>query len=444
MKRGSCGARRTIYCSAIVTLFLVSVSASAAGAALSAAGSGGSSAARYGAVSRDYWPTDGWRISTPEEQGMSSAYLGNATRFIVDGLYPTDSFLVVRHGYVVWEKYWSGMYRDSLHLMQSAGKSITSILIGIAIDKGFIKNVSQRVVDFFPGWQIANLDSRKQNMTLRHLLTMTTGLAWDEWTLPYEDPRNSECALYDSGNCTQYFLNLPMAFQPGEKWVYCSGASIMLGVIIQRASGYSVPDFARRFLFDPIGVGGVLWDTTPDGCCETDGGLYMTPRDMAKIGYLMLNNGTWNGQQIVSASWVAESTNTSLRPHATNHIVAEFVGYGYQWWTYPLIEGYFASGYGGQHIYVVPHLDLVVVFTAYPYSDGPDPSYDIMAGYINSSIMGEGPPSGMLSSSDMIGILCVAILAVAVLIDIRMAVTHRREGRGARIVREVTNNKAHC
>ncbi|WXG42574.1 MAG: serine hydrolase [Promethearchaeati archaeon SRVP18_Atabeyarchaeia-1] len=432
-------ARRTVYCLAIASLVLMSVSVSAAGAASRVVGSMGNSATRYGAVSRDYWPTDGWRTSTPEEQGMSSAYLDDAIKLIVDGGYPTDSFIVVRHGYVVCEEYWHGMYYGLLHHLQSAGKSITSILIGIAIDKGFIRNVSQRVVDFFPGWQIANLDSRKRNMTLWHLLTMTTGLAWDEWTLPYSDYRNSFHAMYDSGNWAQYFLNLPMAFQPGEKWVYCSGASLLLGVIIQQTSNYSVASFARKFLFDPIGVGDVAWDTALGGYYDTAGGLYMTPRDMAKVGYLMLNNGTWNGEEIVSAGWVAESTKTSLRQHMTNPIVADFVGYGYQWWTYPLIDGYFASGYGGQHIYVVPYLDLVVVFAADPSFDGPDPSYQLMPGYIYSSVLNEGShsekPFGVLSSSDMIVILCVVIVAAAVLIDVSMALRHGGRKLGAETVR---------
>lgn len=435
--------RRAILSLFLAALVLTSAAAIVAVAGIEAGGFTGSSPIQYGAVSREYWPTESWQSSTPERQGMNSLYLDNAIAYINDNIYPTDSFIIVRHGYVVCEAYLDGYHYKLCHHLQSAAKSIASILIGIAIDKGFIKNISQKVVDFFPSWRITNLDSLKQNMTLRHLLTMTTGLAWDEWTLPIEDPWNSLGAMYRSANWAQYVLDTPMECQPGQKWVYCSGASFLLGVIIHQVSNYTVESFARKFLFDPIGVGYVRWDTAPGGYYQTQGGLYMTPRDMTRVGYLMLNNGTWDGKEIVSASWVAESTNTSLRQALTNPNVPDSFGYGYQWWTYPSIHCYFASGYGGQHIFVVSRYDLVVIFTADSFHDGPDPSFYILPNFIYPSVMSEGPlpektqPNAQ-PGPDMTGvtvILCVVMVAVAVLLDVCLTLKHARSKRVVKPVR---------
>jgi CubicO group peptidase (beta-lactamase class C family) len=233
---------------------------------------------------------------------MDSQQLNNVDGYVNSSDLAIDSVIVVRHGYIVHELYTGYWTRELEHHLYSVTKSVTSILIGIALDKGFIKNVSQKVVDFFPNRTIANLDSRKLNMTLWHLLTMTTGFAWDEWSLPYEDPRNSDNGMQSSRDAVQYVLDTPMAYQPGEKWVYCSGASLLLGEILAQASHYSVEGFARKFLFDPLGIGNIYWLRFSGRYASTDGGLAMTPRDAARIGYLMLNKGTWDGKKIVSAS----------------------------------------------------------------------------------------------------------------------------------------------
>jgi CubicO group peptidase (beta-lactamase class C family) len=283
------------------------------------------------------------------------------------------------------------------------------------LDKGFIKNVSQKVVDFFPNRTIANLDSRKLNMTLWHLLTMTTGFAWDEWSLPYEDPRNSDNGMQSSRDAVQYVLDTPMAYQPGEKWVYCSGASLLLGEILAQASHYSVEGFARKFLFDPLGIGNIYWLRFSGRYASTDGGLAMTPRDAARIGYLMLNKGTWDGKKIVSASWVAESTNTTLRQSLMgNPSVDSSLGYGYQWWTFPEIGVYCAAGYSSQYIFCAPKLDLVIVFTASIPEDVDDPTIYLMTHYIIPSVVSEHSLINEAWQGPLIVIL-VAVVAPLVL-----------------------------
>jgi CubicO group peptidase (beta-lactamase class C family) len=378
--------------------------------------------ASSGQVSRDYWPTEAWRSSTPEEQGMDSQQLNHVTGYINSTHVAIDSVIVVRHGYIVYELYTGVWNEEWKHNLYSAGKSVTSILIGIALDKGFIKNVSQKVVDFFPNRTIANLDSRKMNMTLRHLLTMTTGLAWDEWSLPFDDPRNSDNGMQSSSDAVQYILDLPMASQPGVKWVYCSGASVLLGEILAQASHYSVETFARKFLFDPLGIGDVYWLHYPGGYTSTDGGLYMTPRDDARIGYLMLNNGTWDGKRIVSSSWVAESTNTTLRQSKMgNPSVDPSLGYGYQWWTFPEIGIYCAAGYSSQYIFCVPKSDLVVVFTASIPEDADDPTIYLLTIFIIPSVVSDHSLTAEPWQDTVIIVSLVAVAATLVLAGIYSA-----------------------
>jgi len=194
-------------------------------------------------------------------------------------------------------------------------------------------------------------------MTLEHLLTMSDGIDWREHDFPYEDQRNTVRQMKASADAVQFVLDRPMARAPGEAWAYNSGATILLGAILEEATGRDLLLFAREVLFDPIGIGEVYWELTSDGYYETDGGLHMTPRDMARLGTLMLHNGNWNGEQIVPADWVARSTRMHYPAYAP-------YGYGYQWWILPDELGYRADGLYQQHIYVLPKADMVVAATA--------------------------------------------------------------------------------
>ncbi|MFQ5978368.1 MAG: serine hydrolase domain-containing protein [Candidatus Heimdallarchaeota archaeon] len=310
-----------------------------------------------------------WKTSTPEEQGMSSEKLGEVRNYIENWDLDFHSVLVVCNGYIVLEEYFDYYRQDTLREIYSCTKSVTSALVGIAIHEGYISSVDERVLDYFPEKNFTNLDARKQNMTLEHLLTMTTGLDWPEWSVPY-GPGNIFAEWVNSPDWVQFVLDRPMVLAPGTQFNYNSGASHILSAILQNATGETTFSYANRHLFAPLGISPVIWRADPQGI--NAGGMYlqMRPRDMAKIGYLYLNNGSWEGKQIIPADWVEIST----RKHYDMGNSA-VIDYGYQWWIYyypdlndsskhPPIDAYAAVGYSGQRIFVIPDQRMVVVFTA--------------------------------------------------------------------------------
>jgi CubicO group peptidase (beta-lactamase class C family) len=296
---------------------------------------------------------NGWIVATSEEQGIDSSRLDQMTDVIENLDLPVDAVVVVRHGQLVFEAYPNPDYSsDDLHLLYSVTKSFTSALVGIAIENGFIKDVDQKVVDFFPEWTIKNLDHRKQALTIEHLLTMSCGF---EWEGP-DDNLHTWGEANRSGNPVKYVLDQPMASDPGTEWVYNGGCSHILSAILTKTTGLSTLGFARKYLFEPLGITEVRWPLDPQGIYYGGQDIWLTPRDMAKFGQLFLDNGFWEGQQIIPAEWVARS--------AENHMSNWVGGYGYQWWTFPQSEIFYASGAYEQRIYVIPELDMVVVFTA--------------------------------------------------------------------------------
>ncbi|MFW9993358.1 MAG: serine hydrolase domain-containing protein [Candidatus Odinarchaeota archaeon] len=311
--------------------------------------------------SGNYWPT-----STPEEQGLNPDILSNMSVHIDSYMRNLDSVLIIRNGVLVYEEYYHLYTRTSKHEIYSCTKSITSALIGIAIDKGYIDNVNQKVVDFFPDKTFTNLDSRKQNMTLEHLLTMTTGLDWGESSPPpgYGVVGQDYYHMITSSDWVQYVLDKPVIHEPGEVFNYNSGASHVLSAIIQKTTGMETLSFAREYLFGPLGIepADITWNSDPQGIATGGSALRMIPQDMAKLGYLFLNNGTWDDKQVVPTEWVE----TATRGHPP---LAGSDYYGYQWWLETIsqdkdINGYHALGYNGQMIFVLPELDMVVVFTS--------------------------------------------------------------------------------
>jgi CubicO group peptidase (beta-lactamase class C family) len=302
--------------------------------------------------STPYWPTQGWRTSTPEAQGMDSGRLAAVLTYIHDEGLNVHSVLVIRNGYLVTEAYLYPYDATVPHDLRSATKSFTSALIGIALDQGYIQGIDVPLLDFFPDRTIANLDDAKRAITLEDVLTMSSGLDWPGGLA--EPLINS---LFQSRDWAQFVLDRPMADEPGSTFAYNSGGSHLLTTILKQRTGMPVLDFARKNLFDPLGFGTVSWTTDLQDVAMGGSGLFLTPRDMAKFGYLYLKDGQWDGQQIVPAEWVATSTR--------RHIAAEPIanGYGYHWWVDS--SGYYtAAGYGGQHIFVQPELNVVVVFTS--------------------------------------------------------------------------------
>ena len=303
-------------------------------------------------IAPDYWPTEGWRTTTPEEQGMDSQRLAQAIDYLKEqDDFNIHSLLIIRSGYIVTDAYFHPFAQGSLHDIASVTKSFMSTLIGIAMDKGYIESTEEHVLDFFPERTVANLDANKGAMTLEDLLTMRSGL--ECINQPTEVTLEQMMA---SPDWVQFALDLPMAAEPGTRFVYCSPNVHLLSAIIQEATGMSALAFAQEHLFGPLGVSDVIWPPGPQGNNWGWGEMKLGPHDMAKLGYLYLNEGLWDGQQILSSAWVKAAT-SSVQPVSIGY-------YGYLWWLTSVPHDlYRADGRGGQTILVLPQQNLVVVTT---------------------------------------------------------------------------------
>ena len=280
---------------------------------------------------------------------MDSELLVATFDYIAEQDAEVHSVLIVRNGYLVTEAYFHPYRQSRKHFIRSCTKSFLSALVGIAIEEEYL-NLDDKVLDFFPDRDIANEDPRKRAMTVEHLLLMRSGLDWPESSVSYGSADNVLWQMMDSQDWVQFVLDRPMATEPGATFNYSTGDPQLLAAVLEEATGMSTRKFARTHLFEPLGVSSDHWDwrSAPEGVAFGGGGLNITPRAMAKFGYLYLEGGAWNGRQIVPADWVEASV---ADPH-----------YGYQWWRLSN-GGYAALGYGGQRIVVVPDLEIVVVIT---------------------------------------------------------------------------------
>jgi CubicO group peptidase (beta-lactamase class C family) len=285
---------------------------------------------------------------------MNGGLLARAVDTIKARDYDVDSVTVIRNGTIVLDEYFPPFEPNSKHVIHSCTKSIVSALIGIAIEQGYIEGVDQPVLDLFDERAVANPNADKKAMTLEDLLTMSSGLECrDSYLYRWRGLRE----MSESDDWVQFMLDLPMAEPPGTRFEYCNGGSFLLSAIIQETTSRSALAFAQESLFEPLDITDVDWPANPDGITIGWGDMHIKPHDMAKIGYLYLNGGQWEGEQVVPAAWVEASTQA--------HIAAGTLsdGYGYQWWVDD--GGYhMALGYEGQFIYVVPEKDMVVVFTS--------------------------------------------------------------------------------
>jgi CubicO group peptidase (beta-lactamase class C family) len=322
-----------------------------------------------------YWPTDGWLTSTPEEQGMNSTMLEMAGDMVVDRGWTIDSIVVIRHGYIVYEVYPNPHYNmNTAHPLASATKSITGALIGIALGRGDLTSLDAKVVDFFPERTIANLDENKEAMTVEDLLTMASGLDFHEDTEP-----SDVFAILEPIDYLQYVLDLPMLYPPGVNRIYSSGDSHILSGIINATTGMSALNFGLEALFQPLGISKVEWKADYAGTTRGMGWLNLTSRDMAKIGYLYLNNGTWDGQQVIPSEYI----HASLQPHDWNETRA--LPFGYHWWIDESVDAFTAQGAAQQRIWVQPKNDLVVVITTTTFKEDLSPPDTPMYG--NSDVL---------------------------------------------------------
>ena len=299
---------------------------------------------------REHWPTTKWKLESPESVGINSEKLHLLDKEINVRLNGVNSFLIIKNGYLIYEKYYNDYNQDKINHLCSVTKTIISALIGIAIDRKFIKNIDQKIIEFFPEFKPKSSDYLKKKLTIRHVLTMTTGFLWSSKT--YEPML---MRLRNKKNWINFILNLPIKDKMFGEFQYNSANSHLLSAIIARTSKMSTYDFAMKFLFKPIGISDkISWMTDPQGINIGGYGLQLRPRDMAKLGFLYNNHGVWDKKQIIPLNWIIES----LKNYGE--------GYGYHVWITTIngFNAFIAAGYGGQYIVGIPKLDLVLVITS--------------------------------------------------------------------------------
>lgn len=273
-----------------------------------------------------------------------------------------ESFIVWYDGKIRFEKYYNGAEKDSLHQIQSQTKSIVSLLLGIAIDKGFVAGEDEFVNRYFPEY-FSSGGSLKSNLKIKDLLTMSAGFDWEEM-LPLDDPENDNIKMFNSGNYLHYALSKQVIKPPLTEFEYNSGCPMIIAGIIERSSKMSLSEFAEKYLFKPLNINDYYWIKDSKGFCHAGGGLYLKPGDIVKIGIMVLNKGRWENKQIISEAWILKSTQSYL---ATGFDIS---GYGYFWWirNMPLGKGLTtkvisAEGAGGQKLYIFNDYKLIIAFT---------------------------------------------------------------------------------
>jgi CubicO group peptidase (beta-lactamase class C family) len=345
---------------------------------------------------------DGWSTASPDSVGLDGTRLCGIAARLKDTEANVHAVVIVRHGKLLFEQYFAGYDErwnvpgqydhdaTTRHDMRSASKSVISLLTGIAVDRKLIAGVDEPVVRFFPEFSALKTPGW-DGITLRHLLTMSSGVKWNE-NLAWTDPANDEPHLGADADPLRYILAKPIAAPPDAVWAYNGGGTDLLGSILERVSGKSLEAFAREVLFQPLGITDWEWKTYPtNGRIAAAVGLRLRPRDAAKLGQLVLNRGVWDGRQIVPAAWIAQST--APRFQAIGYF-GDLFFYGYQWWLgRSLSEGkeitwIAAMGQGGQRIFVVPELDLVVMMTSGLYFSGRQghAEIDILSNFVIPSV----------------------------------------------------------
>jgi CubicO group peptidase (beta-lactamase class C family) len=327
---------------------------------------------------------DEWETASLSSMGMNQKPLtGLMNRLNEIDEHRIHSLLIIKDGKLVFEEYFpgdkfnlaqptgeTGFDMNDTHNLCSVTKSFTSALIGIAIDKGFIQSANQKVFDFFPEYaDILNSTPEKDNITIKHLLTMTSGIAWDDETYSYYDSRNDMYQLFTSSDPIKFILQKPLIEMPGTFFAYRNCNTNLLGAIVHKATEQRLDIFSENYLFSKIGITDFEWQMISNDVVFCSGDLRLRPRDMAKFGYLFLNGGKWQNERIISQEWIDISTFKHIN---LNNNWGDLDGYGYQWWLWENISGasfqaFAASGWGGQWIIVAPYLNTVVVTTGGNY-----------------------------------------------------------------------------
>lgn len=349
------------------------------------------------------FPKESWEKSTFEAEGLNRAPFDDLLIGIENGVYGNvDQLLLIKNGKLVFDQSftndyekisegksgvlgcgfatcedstifgdynyyhpnWHPYYQNQrIHTLQSVTKSIASIMIGVAIKEGKISSTDVRVVDFFEDYDLSMAGESLKSATLENLLTMQLGMEWHEIDRPI-DSTNTTGQLEASQDWIQFTLNQPMDTIPGTKWVYNSGASHLMSGIIKKATGLYMDEYAEKHLFTPLGIENYHWKKTPAGYTDTEGGLYLEAQDLAKIGFLMLRDGKWEGQQIISSEWVKKSVTKQVSFDKEK-------GYGYQWWRDDQdgIEIWACHGFGNQYLLVFPEYKTIAVVNSWNIFD---------------------------------------------------------------------------
>jgi CubicO group peptidase (beta-lactamase class C family) len=332
-------------------------------------------------------------LDSSERVNIDSILLKKATDEIRNGKYgEVHSMIIFKDNKLVFEEYfpghqykwdgpnhhgeWVSWDKSMRHGVKSVSKSIVSLCIGIAIDKGIIKSVDQSVFDYLPDHQHLKKEG-KEKITIEHLLTMTSGLEWAEWNTSLSSEKNDIVGIwFQEKDPVTFILEKPLVKEPGTAFNYSGGNTILLGEIIRNATKMDLDQFSKEYLFKPMGIDSADWSLRyKNGVIEAGGGLEMTPGDMTKIGALCLNKGTFKGQPVISEKWM-EKCNTPFSNNANIFIPGHFSGshgYAYSWWLKSInrsgkvINMYHATGWGGQELIIIPELNAAVVFTGGNY-----------------------------------------------------------------------------
>ena len=346
---------------------------------------------------------DGWTTASLADVGLSEDRFVRLVEVIRTGIYANvHGVVIVKDDRLVFEEYfdgqafeaaignrivgeWKRFDRETPHNLASVTKSVTSTILGIAIDKGFVSSVDTAVYDFFPE-HAQFRDARKDSITLAHMLTMTSGLEWDEQTCSYGQSCNDINALFSQTDPVRYILAKAAVDPPGERWLYNGGGTNVLGQVVRKASGQTLEAFANEHLFAPLDISPPTWIHLAGRMTYASGDLKLRPRDMAKIGYIFANGGKWNGVQVISPDWIAQASEDRELTRDSRW------GYGYQWWMldYPVdgrtYQSFGARGWGGQQITVFPELDMVVVLTGGNYLT-PDPADAVIQQFVLDALI---------------------------------------------------------
>jgi len=331
----------------------------------------GPSAADLKAVDYTPLPEGDWKVSTPEEQGLDPMLLAKLYYEAAE-LETLYGLLVIKNGYLVAEKYFNEGSMDQVSGRQSATKSFTSALVGIALDQGCLQNMDQKMMDFFPEFAEEIQDPRKEQITIRHLLQMRGGYPDEEMTSNYFEIM----FFQDNWDFVLHLVDFPLTSDPGTKFQYSNLTSHLLGVIVTRACGADLESFAQKHLFSPMDADLYGWQVDDQGYNWGFGEIYLTARNMAKFGQMYLDRGVYDGKQIISSDWVEASLQRYSERVVRGWLTPRYGsfrdrGYGYQWWSSRVGDHYFyyASGHGGNYIILLHNLDMVIVTTADPLHD---------------------------------------------------------------------------